>query len=102
MSLSNAEDGLVGLFEKPRSLAVGEPEGFEVGFAGEVRRHFGGFEGGAARLMRGELATKGFFVHFAAVGGAEDPAAGGEAAQGEGEEVAIIFFDTEDFAVFVA
>ena len=81
---------------------MGEPEGFEVGFAGEVGRHFCGFEGGAARLVAGELAAKGFFVHLAAVGGAEDPAAGGEAGEGEGEKVAVVFFDAEYVALFVA
>ena len=52
--------------------------------------------------MAGELAAEGFFVHLAAVGGAEEPAAGGEAGEGEGEEVAVVFFDAEYVALFVA
>ena len=83
-------------------LPMGEPEGFEVGFAGEVGGHFGGFEGGAAWLVAGELAAEGFFVHFTTVGGAENPAAGGEAGESETEEVAVVLFDAEYIALFVA
>ena len=81
---------------------MGEPKGFEVGLASEVWGHGGCFEGGLAWLMRGDLAAKGLFIQLAAVGGGEDPAAGCEAFQGEGEEFAVVFFDAKDFAVFVA
>ena len=88
--------------EKQRFLAVSEPEGFQVGLAGEVRGHGGGFEGGAAWLEASDLAAEGFFVHFATVGRAEDPTAWSETVHGEGKEVAVVLFDAEDFTVFVA